>query len=109
MIIIILLLVIIFLYYYEKTHIEGYYDITPYEKHWDIFKCLDGPCVRKTGYECYKWCNNWDESGGSENCKMRCADYADEMFDSIKFQDYTWSYLLPKFSQYTLLKDINNN
>jgi len=85
--------------------VEHYYDITPYEAHWNIFKCLDQECIRKKGYECYEWCKNWEESGGSENCKMRCADYADEMFDSLKYQNYTWNYLLPRFDKVSILKD----
>ena len=84
---------------------ENYYDITPYNVHWAIFKCLDGDCVKKKSYECYNWCNNWPEAGASENCKMRCMDYADQMFDSLKTQNYTWINLLPEFSKYTLLNE----
>ena len=87
---------------------EHFYDMAPYELHWDTFKCLDGDCVKKASYECYKWCDNWDEPGGSENCKMRCADYGDEMFDSLKFQNYTFGGILPKFDKVTLLKDRND-
>jgi hypothetical protein len=86
---------------------ESFYDITPYEAHWDIFKCLDPECVKKKSYDCYKWCDNWDEKGGSENCRLRCSDYADEQFDYLKFNDYTFNYLLPKFDKVTILKDDN--
>jgi len=89
----------------EQELIEGYYDITPYEAHWNIFKCLDPKCIKDKGYECYKWCNNIEETGAAENCRVKCADYADEMFDSIKLQNYTFNYLLPRFSKVTLLKD----
>jgi hypothetical protein len=88
--------------------VEGYYDITPYEAHWDIFKCLDPKCVKEKSYKCYKWCDNWEEPGGSENCKMRCADYADEQFDSLKLNNYTFNYLLPRFDKVTILKDRND-
>ena len=94
--------------------IRIYYDITPYEAHWDIFKCLDPQCVKDKSYKCYKWCDNINGSGisstsgtdgAAENCRLRCADYADEMFDSLKFQNYTWNYLLSRFDKVTLLKD----
>lgn len=84
---------------------EHFWDLAPYNLHWDIFKCLDGDCVRKKSYECNQWCDNWDEPGGSTNCKMRCLDYADQMYDSLKFQDHTWNYLLPRFDKVSILED----
>lgn len=101
--------IILFMRYKKSYHIdaEGFYDITPYEAHWDIFKCLDPECVKKKSYDCYKWCDNVDEPAASENCRLRCADYADEQFDSLKFNDYTFNYLLPKFDKVTILKDDN--
>lgn len=87
-------------YTYE---IENFWDITPYNQHWKIFSCLDQNCVRKKSYECFKWCDNWAEPGGRENCRMRCMDYADEMFDQLKFMDYRFHKLLPKFNNYSLL------
>ena len=86
---------------------EPFYDITPYELHWDTFKCLDSECVKKNSYECYKWCDHWPEFGGAENCRLRCSDYADEMMDSIKFQNYTWGRMLPRFDKVSILKDDN--
>ena len=68
-----------------------------------IFSCYDTDCIKKNSYECYKWCDNWGEPGGRENCRMRCMDYADQMFDQIKFMDYRFHRLLPKFKQYSLL------
>ncbi len=80
--------------------IEPYYDIAPYSLHWNMFKCAKPECVVRESYDCYKWCNDWETSksrtgeeagtfGAAENCRMRCLDYADEMFDSLKYQKYT--------------------
>ena len=91
--------------YLQEQQTEGFYDIAPAELHWNIFKCLDPKCIKEKSYECYKWCDNWEEPGGAENCRLRCGDYADEMFDSLKFQNYTFNYLLPRFDAVTLLKD----
>lgn len=98
------------------NNIEPYWDITPYEKHWKIFKCLDPECTERTSYNCYKWCDFWGDLaasqkgeavqgkvGGAENCRIRCADYADQQFDYLKWQDYTWNYLNPKFKEVSLL------
>lgn len=104
-VIIIMSIVVILILLKQTSQKEHYYDLTPYNLHWDIFKCLDADCVIKKSYICYKWCDNWDEPGGSENCRTRCADYADEMFDSLKFQDYTFSYLLPRFKKVSILTD----
>ena len=30
----------------RKNKIEGYYDITPYDYHWDIFKCYTIDCIK---------------------------------------------------------------
>lgn len=87
---------------------EPFYDITPYEAHWDIFKCLTPQCVRSKGYECYKWCDKIDEPGARENCRMRCADYSDEQFDYWKFQKYNWDIINPEFSRYSILEDTND-
>jgi hypothetical protein len=103
MLIILLILIAVILLYKDNVTIEGYYDITPYEAHWNIFKCLDPKCIKDRSYKCYKWCNNWSEPGGQENCRLRCADYADEMFNSLKFQNYTWNYLNPRFRDVSLL------
>ena len=75
---------------------EGYYDITPYEFHWDIFKCYDDKCLRKKAKECYDWCNNWGETGGRHNCRMRCLDYADQQAEHLKLGDYFFHRNLPK-------------
>ncbi len=104
---IILLLVITtaltILFLSRANKIEPYYDITPYNMHWDIFKCLDANCIKDASYKCYRWCDMVREEGAATNCKTRCLDYADEMFDSLKLQNYTWSYLLPEFEHVTML------
>lgn len=86
---------------------EHFWDITPYNKHWEIFKCLDPQCIKDTSYQCYKFCDHISEEGASRNCRMRCLDYADQQFDYLKFQDYTWNYLNPRFKQVTVLGPMN--
>ena len=100
----------------KNNHIEPFWDITPYEKHWKIFKCLDPECAISKSYQCNKWCDYWEalakyekgegvegKEGGAENCRLRCSDYADQQFDYLKWQDYTWNYLNPKFKEVSLL------
>jgi hypothetical protein len=99
----ILLVFIYFLVFSKKESIEHFYDITPYQFHWDIFKCLDAECIRNKSYECYNWCYNIEEPGAKENCKMRCSDYADEQTDNLKLQHYQWNYLNPRFEHVSLL------
>lgn len=84
---------------------EPFYDITPYEAHWRIFKCLTPKCIRDKGYECYKWCENIDEPGARDNCRMRCADYADQHFTNYKLQRYNWKDVNDNFSKYSILND----
>jgi len=87
----------------DNSKLEHYWDITPYEKHWEIFKCFDPECVKDKSYQCYKFCDHISEDGARENCRMRCLDYADQQFDYLKFQDYTWNYLNPRFKKVTIL------
>ena len=100
----------------KDRNIEPFWDITPYEKHWDLFKCLDPECAIDKSYKCNKWCDYWEalgksekgnavqgKEGGAENCRLRCSDYADQQFDYLKWQDYTWNYLNPKFKEVSLL------
>lgn len=110
-IIIIIIAIMIFLssssYFHSIKHInmEGYADIAPYGLHWDIFKCLDMNCVQEKGYKCHEWCNMWAEPGAQQNCRMRCEDFSDIQAEQLKFMDYRWNYLLPKFKLYSLLND----
>ena len=93
---------------FKRKKIEPYWDITPYKYHWNIFKCLDMDCIKKRSYICNRWCDSWAELGGSENCRLRCTDYADQQADYIKFNNYTWGKTLPKFSQYALHEKVDN-
>ena len=91
-----------------KKLMEPFYDITPYEAHWDMFKCLDPKCIREKGYKCYKWCDNISEPGAQENCRMRCADYADMQFNNYKLQRYNWFFRNPDFSRDSILTDTDD-
>jgi hypothetical protein len=102
-IIIVILIIIIFLYSKNTNKIvEGYYDLVPYEYHWKIFQCYDYPCVLKTSYDCYKYCNKIEEEGGQENCRQRCLDYADMQIEQLKLPNRDFNYLLPTFKNWSL-------
>ena len=81
---IIIIIIIIFFVYKQNNQVEHYWDLAPYELSWDTFKCLDSNCARKVSYDCYNWCNNIGEPGAQANCQMRCSDYADQQFTSLK-------------------------
>ncbi len=89
--------------YYKLNNIqpppilEGFYDLVPYDLNWDMFKCLDPWCIKNKSYTCYNYCDNIKELGAQENCRMRCLDYADQTFDSLKFQNYTFNSALTRF------------
>lgn len=102
MIVIIIILIIILLIFSKRDNIENYHDITPYDFHWDIFKCYDGKCLRSKAKKCYDWCNHWGETGGRHNCRMRCLDYADQQADYMKLHDVIWNRNMPKFKHFTL-------
>jgi hypothetical protein len=91
----------------NKQYKEHYYDITPYEYHWNIFKCYDSDCARKRNYECYKYCDNIinNRGGAADYCRLMCGDYTDLQYDHLKFNNYNWNSLLPKFSKYSLLNE----
>lgn len=93
----------------NQEMVEGYYDITPYEAHWDIFKCYDPKCIKDKSYKCYKWCSNIANSGASQNCQTRCSDYADMQFHYLKFNDYTWDGAFGLLNDATLLKSKNQD
>nr|QBK89399.1 MAG: hypothetical protein LCMiAC02_04940 [Mimivirus LCMiAC02] len=95
-VIIIILILILFSVFNKK--IEPFWDITPHKYRWNIFKCLTSECVMDKSYECYKWCDNWPEPGGSNKCRRKCFDYADLQSDNLKYNNYFWNRLLPKFS-----------
>jgi hypothetical protein len=104
-ILIILILITIYKLFKKKDVVEGYYDIIPYNYHWNIFKCLTTPCIEKKSFECFRWCDNWEEEGAKNNCRMRCADYADIQTESLKYNDYTFKDILPVFNTYSLLNN----
>ena len=104
-IIIIMSIIVFFVWKKYNIKIEGYYDIAPYEFHWDMFKCFDFECLKDRTKKCYDWCANWGEPGGRENCRMRCMDYADEYATSLKFNNYTFGRILPKFKYFANFRD----
>jgi hypothetical protein len=81
----------------NNNSIEGYYDITPYDFHWNMFKCLDMECLKDKSLKCYNHCNHWGESGGRHNCRLRCLDYADQYASQLKLNNILWNRILPKF------------
>ena len=104
--IIILLIIILLIYFYKKLYVyESFYDLTPYKYHWDIFKCLDGKCIRQKGKDCYDWCNKWPEDGGRHNCRLVCLDNSDLMYQELKLDNYIFGRLLPKFNEVSLLNE----
>lgn len=93
---------------YKKQNIEGFADVVPYYLHWNIFRCYSEDCVRQEGKKCYQWCHRWGEPGATNNCRMRCFDYADQMMDQLKFNDYTFYNRLPHFLGDSLLNDTDD-
>ena len=102
---IILIIIILFIYNQSQQNLEHYWDVAPYDLHWDIFKCNDSNCARKTSYDCYKWCENIGEYAARANCQQRCSDYADQQFTSLKLNNYTFNSLLPRFDYVALWND----
>lgn len=103
---IILTILLIFLSYIKfRTNkcYENYYDITPYQYHYNIFRCLDDNCIREESKKCYDWCDNWGEPGGRHNCRMRCLDYADIQHKQVSFSHYTFNKALPRFYKFSIL------
>lgn len=95
-----LIVVIIITVYYKKYNRveEHFYDITPYRFRWNISKCNSTPCVMKEGYKCFLWCNNWKEPAAQEACRTTCLDDTDQQMDILKWNNYTWNYLQPRFN-----------
>ena len=102
-VIFILILLIVFILIYNKPfEIEGYYDLAPYEFHWNMFKCYDMECLKNKTRKCYEWCDNIGETGGRHNCRMRCLDYSDQDAVQLKFNNYTFGRILPRFKYFSL-------
>lgn len=102
---IILIIIILFILFYNHNQVEHYWDIAPYDLHWDIFKCTDSNCARKKSYDCYEWCNNIADEKAKDNCQMRCSDYADQQYTSLKLNNYLFNSLLPRFKYVALWND----
>lgn len=102
---IIIIIIILTLYKFSNHSIEHYWDLAPYDLHWDIFKCNDSNCARKVSYDCYKWCENIGEPGAMINCQQRCSDYADQQYTSLKLNNRNFNSLLPRFNYVALWND----
>lgn len=95
-----IILIAIIIIYLKKSvgSIERFYDITPYSYRWNISKCNSTPCVMKEGYKCYLWCLNWKEPGAQQACRKNCLDDTDNQMNVLKWNNYTWNYLQPRFN-----------
>ena len=87
MIVIIIILIVIVVMWMSR--VEHYYNITPYKLHWDMYKCLSYDCITKRSHKCYEYCQNLKERE-RKLCEIECLNEGDRLFDSIKWQDYTW-------------------
>ena len=106
---IIVLLIMMYLIFFKKSY-ETFYNITPYNLHWDIYKCLEGDCVVKESYKCYEYCRNIAEDGARQQCEIECLDIGDEVYDFLKYQNYNWPLLKANkyFKNYSILNDTND-
>lgn len=112
---------IISLFYFNKK--ETFYNILPYSYDWNIYKCLDMDCVKQKSLKCFEACDSVHKSdkidrpefykiwknkknlhiSDVEQCKMACMNEGDHQSDVLKWNNYTWNSLLPKFSKVSLL------
>lgn len=108
MLIIVLILIILYILLLiytsrvEPTNTEHFWNIIPYQYHWDIFKCLDKECLYKKGKACFDWCNNIREDNAAQQCRIGCSDTVDQFNQSLLFDYYTFNVLLPKFKKVSL-------
>lgn len=102
---IIIIFVVIFLINNKKNIIEHFYDIIPYEYHMRIFRCLTNQCVIKESYNCKRWCDDYNEIGAQERCRMRCSDYGDIQNEQLRFNQYTFGSSLPNFKDHNLFNN----
>lgn len=105
LLVIMVAIIIIYFLYEKKQNVEHYYDLVPYDYVWDIYKCYNGNCIRKKGKNCYDWCKNWPEPGGKGNCRLVCLDDSDIMYQYLKFNDYNFNKMFPRFKEFSLLND----
>lgn len=109
MLIILIILIIILIYFLIKNRYETYYDVLPYKYDWDIYKCLDMDCVKQKSLDCFNACETLEQNklttrdGTIEQCQMACMNHGDLQADVLKWDNYTWNSLLPKFSKVSLL------
>ena len=94
--ILVLIILIIYLSCEKKKHTEHYYDIAPYSNYYDIYKCFDDECLRDKTMKCYNWCDNIEEPGASEACRINCLDASDEQVVQLKYNNYTFNRVLTK-------------
>jgi hypothetical protein len=97
-----IIIIIIIIYFLSKDKTEGYWDLTPYKYHWNIYKCYDSDCIKKKGYECYQYCDKITNEGARRNCRMRCLDESDIEFVNLRFNNYTFGSILPKLKDHAL-------
>lgn len=102
-VLIIAIAIIIFIIFFNNVK-EDFYDIIPRVYLERIYTSSSMPELRRTSYECYKWCNNWAEPGGSEGCRLKCLDEGDIQSDNLKFNSYNFYDILPHVA-YKLLDE----
>lgn len=102
LIIIIILVLLILILFYNSSHLEHYADLIPYGYFWRISKCYDLDCVKKESYRCYQYCNNIDEQGAQQNCRMKCMDFSQIQNMALREPNRDFNYLLPQFQKISL-------
>jgi hypothetical protein len=108
-IILIIILIIVYVVFFKQRY-EHFYDIIPYNIVWGIDKCLEGNCVIKKSYDCYKYCQTIQDDIAKQKCEVECLNIGDEMFDYLKYQNYNWPLKSTNihFRNYSLLNDTND-
>ncbi len=117
-VILLLTLFVTSIIYTSKTNkmYEGYWDLIPYKYHYNIFKCFDLECLEREEKKCCEACYNisaMSNSGlmsGVGKCKVRCRRATNQQAMQLGFNDYTFSYALPRFKKYALfnLEEVTN-
>jgi hypothetical protein len=98
--------------------VEGFWDVLPYDYHWNMFKCLDMECLKKQTKICHDACSEIKKKdkfvfsddqdakvSTRENCKMRCMDFADQYSEQLKLNNILWNRILPNFDKVALYKN----
>lgn len=97
---ILILVTIISIYIKKQNKIENYFDIIPYDYHWNFFKCYTNDCVLKNSYLCYRYCNTLEEAGSRNNCRKRCFDYSDMQIEALKVPNRNFAGALGRFAPF---------